>query len=298
MVAVVTAVAACNQVLDLDQPDRIPTLVDGDGDGIADSRDNCPQLANSEQLDSDHDRRGDACDSCPLAPPTRDRDSDGLDDACDPCVLGPQIDDDGDGVMDACDLCPVTVTAQQVDSDGDLIGDECDAPARSVDHKRQLFDGFTSLGPSWEGGAAWIGGGDGSSITPAGSEDAQLRYIMASERGASAVSVMVDVPADGQVLLSFADPAQSCVVSCAGGMCSLRLQDGQGEQVGPFPFHRGTIHMTYRPQAFQIGGWSCSLYEDGLAIAVAGIELSGAGPSSLVMRASPGTKVFGVDLVD
>jgi len=39
--------------------------VDRDGDGIADSRDNCPDIANSDQLDSDTDGKGNVCDTSP-----------------------------------------------------------------------------------------------------------------------------------------------------------------------------------------------------------------------------------------
>lgn len=41
---------------------------DSDADGIADARDNCPDLANPDQADGDGDGLGDACDSLP--PPT------------------------------------------------------------------------------------------------------------------------------------------------------------------------------------------------------------------------------------
>ncbi len=298
----VVAFAGCNQVLGLDEPERTPgTIVDTDGDGVTDALDNCPQVANAEQLDSDGDRRGDTCDSCPLARPTRDRDGDGLDDACDSCVLGPQIDDDGDGVMDACDLCPVTVTVRQVDSDGDLIGDECDAPldSLSADSRRVRFDGFTSLDPGWEGGAAWTTGADGSSITPAGSGTAELRRPMASERGVGAVSVMVELAPDGQVLLSLNDLGQSCTVSCTSGTCTLRLEaSGDVDQSAAFLFHRGTLHMTYRPQQLQVGGWGCTLREDAMPIAAAMVDRPDPAPASLVIRVSPGTKVLGVDIVD
>jgi hypothetical protein len=42
---------------------------DTDGDGVPDHLDNCPDAANSDQLDTDGDRAGDACDlDCPTCP--------------------------------------------------------------------------------------------------------------------------------------------------------------------------------------------------------------------------------------
>jgi len=38
-------------------------VTDGDGDGVADSDDNCPQVANADQKDLDGDGLGDACDN-------------------------------------------------------------------------------------------------------------------------------------------------------------------------------------------------------------------------------------------
>jgi polyhydroxybutyrate depolymerase len=46
----------------------LPGLPDQDGDGIADVDDNCPALANPDQLDSDADCEGDACEPCPAVP--------------------------------------------------------------------------------------------------------------------------------------------------------------------------------------------------------------------------------------
>jgi len=52
---------------------------DTDADGVADGADNCPLVANADQLDTD---------------------GDGLGNACDP-------DDDGDGILDSVDACPL-----------------------------------------------------------------------------------------------------------------------------------------------------------------------------------------------
>jgi hypothetical protein len=43
-------------------------LIDGDGDGVGDSRDNCPTTPNADQADADGDGFGDVCDVCPTDP--------------------------------------------------------------------------------------------------------------------------------------------------------------------------------------------------------------------------------------
>ena len=49
-----------------DPATRIKASVDGDGDGVGYGEDNCPQVANPDQADSDADGLGDACDSWAL----------------------------------------------------------------------------------------------------------------------------------------------------------------------------------------------------------------------------------------
>ena len=123
---------------------------DADGDGIGNNADNCPTVANSEQLDSDNDGRGDACDTdggsdgafdsdgdgivddadnCPTVANSDqlDSDNDGLGDACD--TEGGNDDDldsDGDGTGDDADNCPIVANSDQLDSDNDGLGDACD----------------------------------------------------------------------------------------------------------------------------------------------------------------------------
>jgi len=70
---------------------------DTDYDGVPDDRDNCVNIWNPNQADSDADGVGDACG-----------------------------DHDGDGVLDDDDNCPWIPNADQLDTDHDRLGDACD----------------------------------------------------------------------------------------------------------------------------------------------------------------------------
>src|SRR5262245_8645827 len=88
------ALGACNDLLGLR---AVAGDGDLDGDGINDSLDNCPRVANPDQADSDGDGIGDACSfSCEAGTPIEvDVDHDNVDDGCDPCLRGPQRAPDG-----------------------------------------------------------------------------------------------------------------------------------------------------------------------------------------------------------
>jgi hypothetical protein len=97
-----------------------PTPAGADGDGVPDGSDNCPAAYNPNQLDTDGDAAGDACDT--------DDDGDGISDA-DEAARGTsplKADTDGDTKNDNADNCPLAANADQADADGDGIGNACD----------------------------------------------------------------------------------------------------------------------------------------------------------------------------
>ncbi|MHC0439217.1 thrombospondin type 3 repeat-containing protein [Flavobacterium sp. 3-210] len=104
---------------------------DSDGDGIINTKDNCPFTFNPLQEDIDGDGVGDICDNCKTTAnkDQLDTDGDGRGDVCDNCIKTPnfeQIDTDGDGIGDVCDNCRTIANADQKDTNANGIGDVCE----------------------------------------------------------------------------------------------------------------------------------------------------------------------------
>jgi streptogramin lyase len=77
-------------------------LDDSDSDGIPDNQDNCPNTSNSNQIDSDNDGKGDACDAFPHDPDAwLDTDGDGMPDSWEEQFgLDPEDENDGSEDLD------------------------------------------------------------------------------------------------------------------------------------------------------------------------------------------------------
>ncbi len=78
-----------------------PANLDPDGDYLQDSVDNCPNVTNQDQEDSDGDGVGNACDA-------------------------DYLDSDGDLINIYYDNCPLAFNPDQLDSDGNGVGDACE----------------------------------------------------------------------------------------------------------------------------------------------------------------------------
>lgn len=87
----------------------LSALPDGDADHVADGEDNCPRIANTDQVNRDADALGDPCDRYP---------NDSANDI------------DGDRIPGGRDNCPDKANRNQRDWDGDERGDLCDRSAR------------------------------------------------------------------------------------------------------------------------------------------------------------------------
>ncbi len=142
---------------------------DGDGDGVADRKDRCPDTPKGATVDA----RG-----CPI-----DTDGDGVFDGLDKCPNTPKgckvdatgcpIDSDGDGVCDGVDVCADTPKGATVgatgcpsDADGDFVPDGID---KCADTPKGATVDATGCPKDTDGDGVWDGL-DKCADTPAGAK--------------------------------------------------------------------------------------------------------------------------------
>ena len=140
---------------------------DSDGDGVTDNKDNCLNIHNPSQLDTDTDGAGNACDpdddgdGMPdefellyslnplLNDAAADADGDSVSNLAEflagtnPTIVNSDtVDTDLDGVTDVNDNCPGIANALQQDLDNDSVGDACDGDIDndSVPNAADAFD--------------------------------------------------------------------------------------------------------------------------------------------------------------
>ena len=104
-------------------------VVDNDRDGIDNEDDNCPDASNNNQLNTDGDEQGDACDS--------DDDNDGLSDEVEAELQtnSTQQDSDGDGVTDPDDAYPMDAERTVVEVETESVSEEKAVPSSEAFQK-------------------------------------------------------------------------------------------------------------------------------------------------------------------
>jgi hypothetical protein len=191
---------------------------DGDGDGVPDFGDNCPDLSSGSQADTDADGMGDPCDPEPDTAPASA--CDGFQD-----VVDGWIDTDGDGWGDPCDHQPTRADsypgAPELCDGRDNDGDALLASG-------ELADEDLDLG---------LACGDCDDLEP-------LANVCGCEACANSIDDDCDLATDGADTDCQAYP--TCIVLASGADPDLAMHKGEcggATLSGPFDVIRGEVEQ-------------------------------------------------------
>ena len=225
---------------------------DRDGDGVNNDVDNCPDVANPDQADSDNDGIGNVCDPNPSSP---DTDRDGINDDVDNCpdVANPDQadqdgdrignvcdpDDDNDGINDNVDNCPLVANTNQTDSDNDRIGDVCDptpTPPSNLGVEPLAFSDLGQETGNITSGWEW-GKSQAADITPPSNN---LQTV-----GKSSETPLSPDPQGDRILKATVFPGDLALDSESTSTVSSDTTVSRAEVVHNEPFQRGIEDLYY-----------------------------------------------------
>ena len=208
--------------------DLVPNLTDGyfndnqfidsDADGVADEADNCPNIANADQLDTDLDEAGNLCD----------------------------LDDDNDEVLDSNDAFPLDAT-ESVDSDGDGVGDNSDEDKDG--------DGFVDF-PSAVIVGDWMLDGDGAWVEGrAPYDDSDYIYNLVDDPDGCFFDDIYRFGANGSFQNDFGDETYIYGFQNDGVtlLCGTPVFPYDGSEVGQYTYNVNTGDLTLRGKGSVIG---------------------------------------------
>lgn len=114
--------------------------IDADLDGINHDNDNCPLVSNSNQLDTDNDQQGDACDS--------DKDGDRIANDIELSIgTDPLLSDtDGDGIIDGDEVFNYFTNPLLKDSDMDMLDDGYEINVLGTDANKSNLGDLSPVG--------------------------------------------------------------------------------------------------------------------------------------------------------
>lgn len=259
--AVLVLVTGCNLAFGLEETITVDAaFIDFDGDGVTDSKDDCPLVANSDQLDSDGDGFGNACDTCPTT------------------ASASTHDEDGDTVGDACDLCP-GISDFGDDKDLDGIGDLCDPAPAVPGNTRVALETFTTMPAEWQAsGVSWTSAGDAT---------APSASLPASDDGLTNTSINAVPPWTVTVGMESTDPwgmgeqagvearvsghTLRCRADCDAGVCRVSVYVDGTQFAANYPY----VPRPFSRLTFYVRGSAISCVSEGVGgatIAPAGLN--------------------------